>query len=95
MPQTVSNTFSHCIWLHSKLVLTQERDESLVERRQQLRVLNKSGRSIYFAGETSAEHRQRISHDLTVLNERWNAVSASFSIAYSVVQKSKLLLNNQ
>jgi len=57
----------------------QERDDSLGERRQQLRVLNKSGRSMYFTSETSPEHRERISRDLTVINERWNSVSGLFT----------------
>ena len=56
-------------------MVLQERDESLTERRQQLRVLNKSGRAMYFAGETTAGDRQRISQHLTAVNERWNAVS--------------------
>jgi len=60
----------------------QERDESLGERRQQLRVLNKSGRSMYFASETSVEHREQISHDLTVVNERWNSVRASLTFSF-------------
>jgi len=66
----------------SDLIWIQEREESLGERRQQLRVLNKSGRSMYFASETSAQHRERISHDLTIVNERWNAVSTLSSSSF-------------
>jgi len=56
--------------------MTQERDDSVGEKRQQLRVLNKSGRSMYLVNETSAQDKERISHDLSVVNKRWNAVSS-------------------
>lgn len=46
----------------------------LKDRQQTLRSLGRSGRRMYYAVETSAEQKGRISHDLTALIEHWNAV---------------------